>query len=105
MATKRAQHDAQCFISIGVKEVSSRKRIIEASSAPHCKLEAVHIDLSAPDMPALHVVDTLAAAVTSNKNILVSRSTVLDKIKIIAEVTVNAVDVIAKVNGDRKSVV
>lgn len=96
---RRARRDADGVISVGIKKVNSSQARSDLMNTAQQDLEGRHIDHSAPDISVPQKLNDLAATVSNNDDVLASLGTVLNKIQLIADATVNAVDAITKVSS------
>ncbi|KZP29382.1 hypothetical protein FIBSPDRAFT_216561 [Athelia psychrophila] len=95
---KKALRDAQGLISVGIKAVNvdqARHNLLETARQDIERGDLAHADVTLPTPQGL---ENVGAAVSENKDLLQSLGTVLNKIQVIADATVNAVDVLAKVH-------
>ncbi|KZP03056.1 hypothetical protein FIBSPDRAFT_969350, partial [Athelia psychrophila] len=95
---RRARHNAEGVISVGIKTINSSQARGDVINTAQHDLEGRHIDPGVPDISVPQKLNDLTATVSKNDDILVSLGTVLDKIQLIADATVNAVDTIAKIH-------
>ncbi|KAF7968879.1 hypothetical protein HWV62_29156 [Athelia sp. TMB] len=93
---KSMMYDADGFISAGIKILDKGQARENVLSNIRDDLEGQHI-ASSPPMPSVPpAADGLANTISENEDLLQSLGTVLDKIKLIADVTVGMVDTLAK---------
>ncbi|KZP17692.1 hypothetical protein FIBSPDRAFT_830254 [Athelia psychrophila] len=92
---KNVLRGAQGLISVGIKAMNAdqaRDNVLKTAQQDIARGDLGHVDSS------LQGLENLGAAASENNDLLQSLGTVLDKIQVIADATVNAVDVIAKVH-------
>ncbi|KZP04133.1 hypothetical protein FIBSPDRAFT_968406, partial [Athelia psychrophila] len=95
---KKALREAQGLIFVGIKAVNvgqARHNLLETAQQDIERGDLAHADFTLPTPQGL---ENVGAAVSENKDLLQSLGTVLNKIQVIADATVNAVDVLAKVH-------
>ncbi|KZP24088.1 hypothetical protein FIBSPDRAFT_429370 [Athelia psychrophila] len=95
---KSALREAQGLISVGIKAMNAdqaRDNVLETARQDIERGDLEHADST---LPAQQGLENLGAVASENKDLLQSLGTILNKIQVIADATVNAVDVIAKVH-------
>ncbi|KAF7965338.1 hypothetical protein HWV62_44307, partial [Athelia sp. TMB] len=93
---KSTMYDADGFISAGIKILDRGQARENVLSNIRDDLEGQHIASSHLMPPVPPAADGLANTISENEDLLQSLGTVLDKIKLIADVTVGMVDTLAK---------
>ncbi|KAF7968758.1 hypothetical protein HWV62_29555 [Athelia sp. TMB] len=93
---KSTMYDADGFISAGIKILDKGQARENVLSNIRDDLEGQHIAASHPMPSVPPAADGLANTISENEDLLQSLGTVLDKIKLIADVTVGMVDTLAK---------
>ncbi|KZP24074.1 hypothetical protein FIBSPDRAFT_429067 [Athelia psychrophila] len=95
---KSALREAQGLISVGIKAMNAdqaRDNVLETARQDIERGDLEHADST---LPAQQGLENLGVVASENKDLLQSLGTILNKIQVIADATVNAVDVIAKVH-------
>ncbi|KZP24098.1 hypothetical protein FIBSPDRAFT_930079, partial [Athelia psychrophila] len=95
---KNALRDAQGLISVGIKAIKADRARDNVLETARQDIERGHLEHADSTLPAQQGLENLGAVASENKDLLQSLGTVLNKIQVIADATVNAVDVIAKVH-------
>lgn len=96
---KKAAHDAQGLISVGIKAMNAdqaRKNLLKNAQQDVICGHLQHVDST---LPAQQGLENPGAAASENGDLLQNLGTVLERIRVIADVTVDAVDAIAKVSN------
>ncbi|KAF7979625.1 hypothetical protein HWV62_41573 [Athelia sp. TMB] len=100
--SKNTMYDAHGFLSASIKIVEMGQAHKNTLLNMREDLEGRGIDASAPVPSIRPAVEGLANTISENKDVLQSLSTVLNKIKRIADVTVDMVDTLAKAYEKQK---
>lgn len=91
-------YNAQGVIKMHIKPISGgTARRILASNAQN-DIERRHLDDAKPSPFAPQILEGVSATISDQQDLLQSMGTVLDKIKVIANVTATALDTLAKVS-------
>ncbi|KZP24201.1 WD40 repeat-like protein [Athelia psychrophila] len=94
---KQSKYDAQGIISVSIKASDNDQARQNLLRVAQEGLARRHIDHDAT-LPVPEALDNMAENVSNNEDFLNSLGTVINKIQLIAEVTLDAVDALAKVH-------
>lgn len=96
---KKNRHDAQGSLSLCLKKLDAGEARANVLQTAQEDIDQGGLAHTEPTFPAQEGLQNLGVAVSENDDVLQSLGTVLEKVKVIADATANAVDGLAKVSA------